>query len=60
MRPVVSSLRRTFATKAAGKASHNAAGAVLGPNGTYMVTLFPGDGIGPEIAEAVKTSESVW
>jgi len=26
-----------------------------GPNGNYTVTLIPGDGIGPEISEAVKS-----
>ena len=31
----------------------NTAGCVKGPNGKYTVTLFAGDGIGPEIASAV-------
>jgi hypothetical protein len=31
----------------------NAAGCVPGPNGKYTVTLFAGDGIGPEISNAV-------
>ncbi len=44
---------RAFASKAV-KASTNAAGAIPGPNGLYKVTLFPGDGIGPEIAVSVK------
>lgn len=41
---------RSFATKAA-----NAAGAVPNANGKYVATLFPGDGIGPEISKAVMT-----
>lgn len=54
-----------LAAKATKTAPPNAAGATFGPNGTYTVTLFPGDGIGPEIAAAVKTSawdllEFVW
>jgi hypothetical protein len=27
---------------------------VPGPNGKYTVTIFPGDGIGPEISKAVQ------
>ena len=54
MRPAARAAVRALSTSA--KATHvNAAGAVLGPNGTFTVTLFPGDGIGPEIAAAVKT-----
>ena len=32
----------------------NTAGCVLGPHGKYTVTMFAGDGIGPEIATAVQ------
>ena len=54
MRPAARAAVRALSTSA--KPTHvNAAGAVLGPNGTFTVTLFPGDGIGPEIAAAVKT-----
>jgi len=35
-------------------ASTNAAGCVAGPNGKFTVTIFPGDGIGPEISNAVQ------
>jgi hypothetical protein len=51
---------RSFATKASkSAATTNAAGVVPGANGLFRVTLFQGDGIGPEIAAAVKTIFSV-
>eukprot|EP00158_Paraphelidium_tribonemae_P010262 Partr_v1_DN42140_c0_g1_i1_m9172 putative Dehydrogenase len=56
----MASLARRVATRlpkgarALASASTNAAGCVPGPNGKYTVTIFPGDGIGPEISKAVQ------
>jgi len=50
-----SALRQPSALRTYASAAPTAAFAgQKGPNGKYTVTLIPGDGIGPEISEAVK------
>ncbi|ORX35075.1 hypothetical protein BD324DRAFT_609780 [Kockovaella imperatae] len=46
---------RTFATSAISSTPTSAFSAKKGSNGNYTVTMIPGDGIGPEIAESVKS-----
>ena len=46
-------LSRVQGARLASTMARNPAGAVPGPNGKFKATIFPGDGIGPEISKAV-------
>lgn len=47
-------LRRSYATPASSGSPTSAYAQKPGKDGNYLVTLVPGDGIGPEVAQAVK------
>jgi isocitrate dehydrogenase (NAD+) len=55
LQQAASALRRRLATKAAAPASSKPAPPTFTADAPFRCTLFPGDGIGPEISKAVQT-----
>ena len=55
LQQAASALRRRLATKAAAPAASKPAPPTFTADAPFRCTLFPGDGIGPEISKAVQT-----